>query len=104
MRQRRRYTREEQQEWVRRWRQSGVSAVEFAAEHALSKATLYGWAQRYSGSPESGAAFTEVRLRHPRSSEAGTMEIVLGGGRVVRVRGAVESRHLRQVLEALKAC
>lgn len=116
MEKRRRYTRAEQQGWVKQWRASGLSGVQFAGEQGLNKATLYGWGQRHGLGEEDGigpvevaserpkARFTEVRLEQRQSSEAGTIEVVLAGGQVVRVRGAVESAQLRQVLEALAGC
>lgn len=101
---RRRYTEQEREQWVARWRASGKSAREFAARHGLSAVTLYGWARPAAGRVQP-QGFVEVHL--PPAAEAppamqGSIEIELAGGRVVRVREHVDLELLRAVVEVLE--
>jgi len=102
---RRRYTEQEREQWVARWRASGKSARAFAERHGLSAVTLYGWA-RASGERAQSQAFVEVQL--PQAAEVtratlGSIEIELAGGRVVRIRDQVDVAFLRAVVDALES-
>ncbi len=110
------------------WRRSGLRQVEFCRRRGIPPGTLSCWkhklareAQVAAGPATSGPAgpparpaFVPVRIVSPRAPRlelppgapadgAGELEIVLGGGRLVRVRGRVDAEWLRQVLGALEA-
>jgi predicted ester cyclase len=108
--QRIRRSRRSRAEWVEeveRWRGSGKSAVEYAAEHGLHAGTLAAWGSkvrdevralpRRRGMP----AFIPVRMSATpvQPAGAGEFEIVLGNGRRVRVKGEFQSEQLTRLLE-----
>lgn len=110
---------EQREDWVNKWRSSGLSGARFAARHGLNESTLYRWGQRLNGESAVARAsvvrsepgrkspsrvpFTEVRVGSAGEPE-GSIEVTLGGGRAVRVSGWVERAQLEMVLEALGAC
>lgn len=106
---RKRYTEEEQTQWLERWRTCGQPAARFAASHGLNVSSLYRWRDaargRSTAMARSAPAFTEVRVRDAtRRAEVGVVEVVLSNDRRVRVVGPVEREQLRMVLEVLGAC
>ena len=98
----------------------------------MSKATLYTWSYQLGRSPVSSTRasrsvaalarvgaersssgrgqFTQVRVvgsspvSRSSAAGAGVIEVVLGGGRVVRVLGAVDESALRSVLRVVGEC
>lgn len=102
---------EDRTEWVEKWRSSGLSGARFAARHGLNESTLYRWSQRIKrrGSSEADVQrapvpeFTEVRLRGEGTRD-GSIEITLGGNRVLKLSGKVDRDQLRVVLETLASC
>lgn len=95
-----RRTREEKASWVAKWRASGESGRKFAAQHGLKESSLYVWGREFGEKPE----FTEVRIRSSGNEVEAVLEVVLGRGRVVRVRGPVDGAQLRAVVEAVESC
>jgi transposase-like protein len=98
---RRERSREERAQLVARWRASGETAREFGVRHGVRAKTLYGWAHELRKDSRT-PAFVEVEVREPETA-GGAVEIVLAGGRVVRVREVVDARVLRSVVEALES-
>jgi hypothetical protein len=98
---RRERSREERARLVARWRASGETAREFGIRHGVPATTLYGWARDLKKESRA-AAFVEIQVREPETS-GGVVEIVLAGGRVVRVREVVDAQVLRSVVEALES-
>jgi hypothetical protein len=98
-------SRRERAQWVARWKASGRTATEFGAEHGLTAGKLYGWAREGKGETRE-ATFVEVRARDLATvaAPAGVVEVLLRGGRVVRVSGVVDPSVLRSVVEALESC
>jgi len=108
-------------EWVERWRGSGLSQREFCRRHGLSlatfnrrvKALLIGSGPSCAGPASSVAAggWLEVRLSPPslprgvESEESlGTLfEVVLGGGRRVRLGPQFDAEGLRRLLTVLES-
>jgi hypothetical protein len=111
---------------VARWRESGLTAKEFALELGVNANTLGHWAWRLGqgeadrttepkrarpkASPPS-VAFVEVIPASPRDEQtrrapvqAGApFELVLGGGRTLRVPADFEAESLRRLLTLLEA-
>jgi transposase-like protein len=98
---------------VERWVDSGLSAKEFAAETGVNANTLAHWRWRLGAKAPAGrteAATAPVRFVElaaaPAAEEAGGFEVVLAGGRTVRVPprfDATELARLVQVLEGARS-
>lgn len=103
------------------WRRSGLRQAEFCRRRGIPRGTLSCWKHKLAReaqgavgpatSQPAGPAFVPVRIvppqalsltRPPEAPRAGELEIVLGRGRLVRVRGRVEVEWLRQVLGVLE--
>jgi hypothetical protein len=112
--------RESREVWVRRverWRESGLTAGEFAAELGVKAATLAHWKYRLSAearkATRDGAAaraetlpFVEVKAVAPRSEVAQsggatTFEVVLASGAVLRVPAQFDAGALRRLLDVM---
>ena len=102
-------------EWgaiVSEWRESGRTAEAVAAEHGVSRTSLYGWAARMrtaetTASPTRQPSFVGVSIVAPRAAPTHTeprVELVARSGRVIRVFGDVDAGTLVRVLEAAEAC
>lgn len=98
----RKRTAAERAELVARWRASGKTAREFGARHGVKSTALYAWSKVASRS--AAPAFVEVQVAAGALTEAPAVEVLLAGGRVVRVREVVDPRVLRSVVEALESC
>jgi len=113
-RKRPRRSRAEWVEEVRRWRESGQSASEYAAEHGLHAGTLGGWASKVRGveAAKSGgrrgreSLFVPLRVAHvsPTSAKAGSgeIEVVLLNGRRVRVSGNFDDEAVARLLSIVE--
>ena len=123
-----RVTREEWAKRVERWRDSGLSAAEFAAELGINPRTLVYW-KYILGKEVRGerrvwpsrkaptrrvARKVAVRTRAPSTATAGLVEVhaasrderfelELGAGRRLRVPRTFDAAELRRLLDALEA-
>lgn len=118
-RKRPRRSRAEWLEEVRRWRESGQSAAEYAAEHGLHSGTLGGWASkvrdvvatRPGGGRPGKSVFVPLRVAQAPTVSAktgpGEIEVVLLNGRRVRLSGSFEGEvvaRLLAIVEGGAAC
>lgn len=87
-------------ERVRRWRESGLTAREYARREQLNARTLGWWSSRLKRKTLTRAAFVEVKTAAP--PEEGRIEIVLLGEVRIRVTGAFDAEVLRRVVTALE--
>lgn len=96
---------------VERWSESGLPAAEFAAEIGVNARTLTYWKWKL-GKPEQRRVtprpeFVEVvPTASPRISGGASLdalEVVLGGGVVIRVPARFDADTLRRVVVALEA-
>jgi transposase-like protein len=118
--------RETRETWVKRverWRDSGLTLKEFAAEIGVNANTLAGWRWRLrsDGRREPGetptpvsfvelvpsphgsddvAVATPVAAMHPAAEP---FELILGGGTRIRVPVQFDGRALRRLVDALEA-
>jgi hypothetical protein len=99
-------------EWVKRieaWRASGESAEVFCQKQGWKPVTLMNWARRLrQSSAVEATAPGFVRLTRRRSEVAGKpraagLEVVLQGGRAIRVERGSDLDLLRAVVDALEA-
>ena len=96
---------------VERWSESGLPAAEFAAEIGVNARTLTYWKWKLGKAELPRAAprpaFVEVvATASPRTSDVAppdSLEVVLGGGVVIRVPARFDADALRRVVVALEA-
>jgi hypothetical protein len=93
---------------VAKWKKSGLRAEDFAAREGLNLGTLRWWSSRLrppvaGGAEVDFAPLVTVVPVAAEASEPGPLEIVLGSGRVVRVRPGFDPALLREVLSVLEA-
>ena len=94
-------------EQLRRQQASGQGVREFCEDADLSVPSFYWWRRevRIRDSRRGGSdrpRFVPVRLT-PEPSVDASLEVVLGGGRSVRVGSGFDAEHLRAVVAALEA-
>jgi hypothetical protein len=93
-------------EWVRRYRESGLSVLQFCDEHKLVPQTLYCWLkhQRLQGTAAatggSGLAplFTEIKLENASTSCGWAAELQRPDGVVLRVAANASAALVEQLL------
>jgi len=109
---------------VEEHRRSGVSLAEFCRKRGIPRGSLSCWKHKLSRERKTGTAaatstptrpvFVPVRIAPPRPPARaadpggqvwgdGELDIVLGRGRLVRVRGPVDVQWLGRVVQALEA-
>ena len=96
---------------MRRWRESGESAEEYAKKHDLHAGTLAAWASKVGpGGPRpQKSVFVPVRVAERAAiatakTETGEIEVVLLNGRRVRISGNVPSATLARLLTVVEGC
>jgi transposase-like protein len=105
-------SREEWQRRVQRWRDSGLSTKEFAAEVGINPGTLTHWkyifgktdrARRVAKAGETPdrppLSFLEIQTLAPAP---GAFEIVLAGGRCLRVPATFEAESLKRLIAVIE--
>jgi hypothetical protein len=96
------------------WEQSKKSARAFCAERGIDEAKFYCWRRtiaerdgtyapprRSDKSSDRLPAFVPVEVKPPAAS--GTLEVVVGSGRVIRVPAEFDASVLRRLLAVLEA-
>jgi transposase len=87
---------------VHEWRDSGLSVREFCDRHRLAEPSFYAW-RRALQQREDAGTFIPVRLApEEEPAPAGGVEVVLAGGRRLRVRPGFDPATLRQLLAVLE--
>jgi transposase-like protein len=110
------------EEWhqvIRAWRASGLSAERYAAEHDVTKSSLWSWSRRLGYARSKGAAFSEVRVvpdaRRVESalpaanpsrgvSTASRIDVMTTSGALVRLYGDVDEQQFVKVMGVLDRC
>jgi hypothetical protein len=114
--------RESREVWVKRverWRESGLTAQEFAAELGVNAVTLANWKYRLSAEERKAtrdAASADVEIEAPTFVEisptqtrvesgpvsvATMFEVVLAGGAILRVPAQFDAVALRRLLDVM---
>jgi len=99
-----RWSYEEQNEWVRLFEESGLSAREFSAQHGMHWGTLYRWLNTKRSREVVASitpAFVEVQLPSQASERLmpnWSAELVFGNGKVLRLHGDIPAATLQQLL------
>jgi len=95
--------RKEQQwrRWIQQWQHSGLSVRDFCARHDLAEPSFYAW-RRELQQRQTPTRFLPVRVvADEEPAHAGSVEVVLTGGRRVRVSPGFDPATLRQLLAVL---
>ena len=105
------------EEWVAKWRASGLAGTEFSAQHGLKRWALYDWARKLERKRASAEAreaekqrpveFTTVEITGATRQEQakdGGVEVIARSGHVVRVRDIADLELLRSVLQLVEQC
>lgn len=96
-----------ERQWRRRleeWQRSGLTGRAFCQQHGLSEPSFYGWRREIArrdgerAAAERQPAFVPVRV-----VAAEPIEVLVRGGRVVRVGPGFDAAQLRAVIQALEA-
>jgi transposase-like protein len=93
---------------VRQWRSSSLSVRAFCTEHGLSEPSFYAW-RRTLGERDAGAVhFAPVQIvpdPRPQPTADGltaNLELVLGGGRRLRIGAGFDGPTLQRLLALLE--
>jgi transposase-like protein len=89
-----------------------VTSAEVAAQLGVSGSVLGGWvraeqmrrAKAGTGVPAGRGTFRRVSLVGPRARRSGVADVVLRGGRRVRVAAGFDAAEVRRLVEALESC
>jgi hypothetical protein len=98
-------TRKEQQwrRWIGQWQRSGLSVRAFCARHDLAQPSFYAWRRLIQQRDAAVGTFLPVQvLCEDEPSLANTFEVVLPGGRRLRVPPGFDAAALRQLLAVLE--
>ena len=94
--------------WIDQWRSSGLSVRIFCGQRGLSEPSFYQWRKILQRRAAEDPAWLPVHLIADQvPAQGGALELVLAGGRRLRVRPGFDSATLRQlvaVLEEMPPC
>jgi transposase-like protein len=96
---------QKEQEWRRRlreWQRSGLGVSTFCRRYGLVEKHLYRWRRILAERDAEQAAFVPVHLLTENASPNGVLEVVLTGGRRLRVPKGFDAATLRQLLAVLE--
>ena len=100
-----RRSRQEVERLVEEFRRSGLNRKEFADSAGVHVNTLYKWLREGANekSPRVQVAVpVRVRAETPGATRASALEVVLRGGRTIRVHGEFDRRTLVDLVTALE--
>jgi hypothetical protein len=99
-----RNARKEQQwrRWIESWRASGLSVRAFCARHGLAQPSFYAWRRELQRRDTEQPAFVPVCVLGEDLPARGGVDVVLRGGRTVRVGPGFDATTLRQVVAVLE--
>jgi transposase len=96
--------RKEQQwrRWIQQWHDSGLSVRAFCARHHLAQPSFYAW-RRILNERDAAATFIPVQVvPDDEPSKARSVEVLLVGGRRLRVNPGFDPATVRQLLALLE--
>jgi transposase-like protein len=92
---------------IQQWRRSGLSGRAFCLTHGLSESSFYAWRRTLAQRDAEPVHFVPVtvvpqeKVGAGGASSDGGLELVLDGGRVLRIGPAFDAATLRRVLALL---
>jgi len=93
---------------LRQWRRSGLSARAFCEQHGLSQPSLYAWRRTIANRDGEAVRFLPVQVLPPEKpagtgdATAAGLELMLNGGRVLRIGPAFDGPTLQRLLALLE--
>jgi transposase len=87
--------------WLREWQSSGLSVRAFCERHHLSEPRFYAWRGKLAKRDAQRPAFVPVQVVADEALTT-TLELVLAGGRKLRVPAGFDAATLRQLLAVLE--
>jgi transposase-like protein len=98
-------SRKEQQwrRWIHLWQKSGLSVRDFCTRHDLTQPSFYAWRREIQHRDAATVSFVPIQVV-PDEQPAPTsrFEVVLAGGRTLRVPPNFDAATLRQLLAVLE--
>lgn len=95
-----------EREWrqrIREWRQSGLTVRAFCARRGLAQPSFYAWRRELAKRDGESPAFVPVQVVGQTDVVANApLEVVLDGGRTIRVAAGFNAATLRQLLVVLE--
>lgn len=89
--------------WIDHWQRSGLSVRAFCDCHQLAVPSFYAWRRTLQQRDAAAHAFVPVRvLPDPHAERSADFELVLPGGRRLRIPAGFDPAALRQVLAVLE--
>src|SRR5579884_1752684 len=98
-------SRKEQQwrRWIVQWQHGGLSVRAFCARHDLAEPSFYAWRREIRQRDAACGTFLSVQVvPDDNPSAASPFELVLAGGRTLRVPPGFDAASLRQLLAVLE--
>jgi hypothetical protein len=91
------------QRWIQQWQASGLSVRAFCARHRLAEPRFYSWRRQLRQRQRLVADFLPVHvLAQAEPAAEDRLEVVLAGGRRLRVPPDFDAATLRQLLVVLE--
>lgn len=93
---------------LRQWHRSGLSARAFCQQHGLSQASLFAWRRTLARRDDEAVHFVPVQLLPQETpaesggSAASGLELLLNGGRILRIGNAFDGPTLQRLLALLE--
>jgi len=93
---------------LRQWRRSGLSARDFCQQRGLSQPSLYAWRRTLADRDRQAVPFLPVQVLPPEKptetggADASGLELMLNGGRVLRIGPAFDGPTLQRLLALLE--
>jgi transposase len=97
--------RKEQQwrRWIKEWQASGLTVQIFCDRRGLEEHRFYAWRRELARRDAATVSFVPVRIvADAGPAPAGALEVVVAGGRTLRVAPGFDAPTLRQLLAVLE--
>lgn len=90
-------------QWIQQWQTTGLTVRAFCARHALAVPSFYAWRRLLRRREAATGPFVPVQvIPDDPPVPTGTLEVVLAGGRRLRVTPGFDPAALRQLLAVLE--
>jgi hypothetical protein len=93
----------EWRQWIHLWQKSGLSVRAFCIRHGLAQPSFYAWRREIRQRDAATVSFVPVHVvPDVQPDPASRFEVVLAGGRTLRVAPGFDAATLRQLLAVLE--